>query len=785
MQEFTNLKEQNQDSDAIDFRQEIENYLYYWKWFTLGIVLSLFLAYLYLRYTTPQYSATGTIMIKDNQKSGISDELKAVADLGIVGTGSANNTDNEIEIIKSRKIVGNVVDTLNLNISYFVEGSVIKKEVYKNNPLKIKFIKSEGFDFTKKDTLFSIEILDENKFILKNQDNEKVRESSFCKTIKDPHLGNFIVLLSKENFNKPTNVFIRIKNRNKTIDSYRSAVKITPIDKNSSVLKLSFKSNSLEKAEDFLDELVYQYNLDAIKDKNEVSKKTKDFIDERLEKVYFELANIQDSVKNFKTKNKITGLSNEAELVLEEASKNNEKLVLLKSELSILEGVYKRLQAYSSETLPPNLGLKDENISQLIVTYNKLVLEKNSLKLSAGPNNPILKRLTKEAELQKINLLRGIENLILTLKSKIADLRNSENILKNRVNSIPSIERGFIDIARQQEIISALYSYLLKKKEETAISLAVTVPNAKIIDTAYGSTTPVAPRRKIIYLIALFCGLFIPFVIIYLRNLLDTKVHTRKDIDQLTTIPFLGDIPNSESNEKIVISKTSRTSVAEAFRLIRTNLDFVVPKSENDLAKTIFVTSTTSGEGKSFVSINLSASLCLSGKKVLLIGMDLRAPKVIEYLGLTERKGVTNYITDNNISIEELKFSIPEIKGLDIISSGVIPPNPAELLLNKKVTKLFKTLSEQYDYVVVDTAPVGLVTDTLLISKFADSVLYVSRANYLDKRMLNIAEKIYKEKKLPNMSIILNDTDTKKGYGYTYGYGYVDKKNKPWYKKVF
>ena len=291
-----------------------------------------------------------------------------------------------------------------------------------------------------------------------------------------------------------------------------------------------------------------------------------------------------------------------------------------------------------------------------------------------------------------------------------------------------------------------------------------------------------------VYLAALLLGLIIPFIIIYIKNLLDTKFHSRKDVEALITVPFIGDVPHSETNEKIVIGSDSRTSAAEAFRLIRTNLDFMLPNNGNDLGKTIFITSTTSGEGKSFISINLAAALSLSSKKVLLLGMDLRAPKVTEYLGIPERKGITNYITNESISLDDVKFSIPEIKGLDIIASGVIPPNPAELLLTSKIKDLFDEVKKDYDYIIVDTAPVNLVTDTLLVAKYADLFLYVSRANYLDKRMLHVPQTLYNEKKLPNMAIVLNDTDITRGYGYGYGYGYgngyIEDVKKPWYKRI-
>ena len=417
-----------------------------------------------------------------------------------------------------------------------------------------------------------------------------------------------------------------------------------------------------------------------------------------------------------------------------------------------------------------------------------MVVFKNRLSVNAGDKNPQIIQYQKEINSLKNNLRNSISNLITSLETQYAQLNREANKINSKVSAIPVLERGYINIGREQEIISGLYSYLLKKKEETAISLAVTVANAKIIDVAYSDGIPVSPKRKIIFLGALMMGLIIPFIIIYIKNLLDTKIHTRKDIEELTTIPFLGDVPHSETNEKIVIGNDARTSTAEAFRLIRTNLDFMLPTKENDLGKTIFITSTTSGEGKSFISINLAAALSLSNKKVLLMGMDLRAPKVTEYLGIPERKGITNFITNEKVSLDDIKFSIPEIKGLDIIASGVIPPNPAELLLHAKVKELFEEVKKDYDYIIVDTAPVNLVTDTLLVSKYADMFLYVSRANYLDKRMLNVAQTLYNEKKLVNMAIILNDTDMTRGYGYGYGYGYgnayVETIKKPWYKRI-
>ncbi|QOD62062.1 polysaccharide biosynthesis tyrosine autokinase [Polaribacter haliotis] len=779
-----------ENSDTINIREEIEKYALHWKWFVFGVVIAILGAFLYLRYTTPQYNASATIMIKDNQKSGISQELSAIADLGIVGTGSVNNTDNEIEIIKSRKIIGQVVDSLDLNISYFREGRIKKTELYKTSPIRLIFL-SKDSTFINKDTLITISFKDNFKFQLKNIEKEVISEHQYDDIINSK-IGKFKIIKNPVIGNDYSDVFIFINKRSVVIDAYRKGVSISTIGKNSSVLSLSIKNTVRNKAENFLDELIKQYNLDAVNDKSEVSKKTKEFLEERLAKVYLDLASIQDSAKNYKKDNSITGLSKEGELALENASKNNEKLIDLKIQLAYAESISNNLRKNNSsdKTLPQILGFSDPSVSSSIDRYNELVLAKNKLSINAGEKNPEILQLMSEIENLRLNLGKSIENLIFSLKSELNSLQRAASLVNNKVSSIPTIERGYIDIARQQEIIANLYSYLLKKKEETAISLAVTVPNAKIIDVAYSSGIPVSPKKKIIYLAVMLLGILVPFVIIYLKNLLDTKIHNKKDIEAALSVPFLGDIPRSESDQKIIVSHDARSSGSEAFRLIRTNLDFMLANNSQS-SKFIFITSTTSGEGKSFISINLAATLALSNKKVLLMGMDLRAPKVTEYLGIESRKGVTNYITNDDLSLDDIKFTIPEAKGLDIISSGAIPPNPAELLASKSIEDLFKEVRDldYYDFIIVDTAPVNLVTDTLLISKYADMFLYVVRANYLDKRLLAVPEELYKSKRLPNMSIVLNDTDPKRSYGYGYGgygYGYLSEdETKPWYKKMF
>jgi capsular exopolysaccharide synthesis family protein len=773
--------------DTINIREQLEKYLIHWKWFLLGVFLAFAGAYIYLRYTPPQFSAQAVILIKENKKAGVSAELKAFEDLGILG-GSTNNLDNEIEIIKSRKIIREVIRNLKLNISYFIEGRITETELYKNSPFQIHFDSKDSI-FSKVDTVFQVSVIDNQNFNLISLNGDKEGPFKFDSFI-ETKLGKFKLQKKISNIEKfdVKEIKIYISTVDQMIDNFQSKVSIAPINKNSSVITLSISDAVKNKAVDFLNELVSAYNRDAILDKNQVSKKTKDFIEERLEIVGEDLSSINNELKDFKAKNKITNVKAESVLVLESLAKNNSKIVETSIQLSLVKALNTALlkSNHNEESiLAVNLGLEDKSIPQLIIEYNKLIIAKKKLLRTAGELNPQVVNITEKIKGLKSSLTQSLENSEESIKLTLKDLKKEDLRIKSIISSVPSQELQLHDIRLQQEITSGLYSYLLKKKEETAISLAVTVANAKIIDKAYGNNIAVSPKRRTVYFGALFLGILVPFIIIYLINLFDTKIHNKTDIEENLSVPFLGDVPKSDSKEKIVIGSDARSSTAEAFRLIRTNLDFMLAniKGKN---KTIFVTSTTSGEGKSFISINVAASLALSGKKVLLMGMDLRAPKVTEYLGIPDRKGVTNYITDDDLDLENLIFNIDDIKNLDIISSGVVPPNPAELLMTKRTENLFTIIKEEYDYVVVDTAPVNLVTDTLLISKYADMFIYIARANYLDKRLLAVPQTLYKEKRLPNMAMVLNDTDPKRSYGYGYGgygYGYVVEE-KPWYKKI-
>lgn len=773
------------NKDNLDFREEFEKYFAHWRWFLVSVFLTLSGAFLYLKYTPNKFSASAYIMIKDNLKSGISDEFKAVSDLGIVGTSSTNNPENEIFIIKSRKIVGRMVDSLDLNISYFVEGAIRNVEAYRNSGIKLEFL-NKGELYQSLDTSFVVSIQDNNELLLKSIEGEKLSKTNFNKKNNSAQIGSFKILKDTSEELKRRDILVSIRPRKGVVTSYASRIDVTALSEFSSILHLQVTDHNNNKAEDILNELIQQYNLDALIDKNVISQKTITFIEERLSDVGKELGLIQDSLKLYKDKYGISGYPGEIEMAFQLNSTNQVERNKLETQLNLIKWIQNEMttQFTNDEVLPNNLGISDEGISNAIDEFNKLVLRKGKMLGVSGEKNPGMVILERNIEETKRSLIKSLGNLEKSIKIQLDNAKTNFSQSNSNIRKIPSLERGMIDIQRQKIIYSELYSYLLKKKEETSISLAVTVPNAKIIDRAFSSGSPVSPNKRNIYLIAISIGLVIPIIIIYLKSILDVKIHNRKDIEGRLNIPYLGDIPHSEFIDKVIVKNDTRTSVAEGFRLLRTNLNFLLPKNDKSKeGKVIFVTSTISGEGKSFVSLNLASTIALTNKKVLLIGLDLRAPKITEYLEIEDQKGLTNYILDENLSIEDIKFTVPELDNVDFIASGLIPPNPSELLLYPKVEELFDNLKKDYDYIIADTAPVSLVTDTLLIAELADVFLYVARANHLDKRMLVVPETLHKEKKLPNMAIVLNDTQTGRGYGY--GYGYVEKDKKPFFKRLF
>lgn len=772
--------------EELNIREELDKYVFHWKWFIVTGFTCLIMAFIFLRYVTPQYKVKTTLLIKEDQ-STMSSELAAFQDLGMFAGGSSN-IENEIELLKSRSLAATVVDDLNLTVSYYKEGNIKESEVYKGE-IELKKIKS-AVDLKEIDTTFYVNFISFGKLQLLDANKDVVGEQFFDTPFS---IGEEVyVLTSTEKYTDKTigtQMRVQITKKHKAVNSLVGAINVSPAGKHSGVLILELQHPIKEKAAEILNTLLINYEKEEIHDKSEVSENTAFFVGERVKIVRAELSEIDQLVEQYKFQNNLTDIEKESEEYIKTVSASENALFDATTQSKLLVFMREYLEKEKgSFGLIPALGFTDPSINSLTTQYNQVVLDRNRVLRNSTANNPAV--LNYEAQLLNLrkSLKESLENLDVSLAITIEELTKKDQKLNSQKSSIPRKEREYKTLIRQQGIKEALYLYLLQKQEETQITLAVTTANSKVIDVAYGSDIPVSPKRNIVLLAGLLLGLIIPFAVIYLRDLLDNKLHTRKDLEAMVSVPVLGDIPIKESKENIVVSKIGRSSSAEAFRLLRTNIDFMLTGNEGK-GKTIFLTSTTGGEGKSFVSINLACTLALSGKKVALLGMDLRAPKITEYLEVPNRKGITNYILDESLSLDELKFSIEEHDNVDFYASGVIPPNPAELLLHTRVKELFAEIKEKYDYVIVDTAPVNLVTDTLLLSDYADLFIYVARANYLDKRLLSVPQALYTEKRLPNMAMLINGSDYTKGYGSYggyggYGYGH-DTTKKPWWKKVF
>ncbi len=771
---------QEDEEDSRNIGEMVQQYLQYWKWFALSAALCILLAFMYIRYAVPIYKASTTILVKDDRKGGLQSELTAFSDLGLAG-GVKSNVENEIEIIKSRTIVEKAIRELGFNVSYFAEGRIRSFEVYQNKPISVTFVESQP-EFFNVGHSFQIKSKSEKQFEVVSTDGISVGVYNYGELVP---LGYTKMMVMNQGV--PTSTYsltVVINAMRSTVQKYKGGLVIGTVGKNTAVVELSITDPVKEKAEAIINEIVSQYNQDAIEDKNFISRSTEKFISGRLEIISKELGDVEKSAEGFKESNQITDVVSNAGVYLQNSVVFEKELIEAETQLRVVSSMMEFLKTSKDQLIPSNIIPDDGTAATLIGEHNQAMLERDRIMKNSTERNSVVINLNSRIKDLRANIVESLSRLTAAIKITKNELERQVNSVAGKISQIPGQERQFRIIDRQQKIKETLYLYLLQKREETALALAATEPNAKVIDMAFSSNSPVSPKKNIIFLAALFIGLLIPFGIIYLIDLLDTKVKSRLDVEKLN-IPFLGDIPTSESHEEI-INANSRSSSAEAIRIVRTNLEFMLTEVPEGKAKTIFITSTLPKEGKTFVTANLASTIALSDKKVLLIGLDIRNPKLTSYYDMPT-KGITNFLSQTENPIEDYIAKIQGYDNLYALPPGAIPPNPVELLLNKRVDLMFAQLKEQFDYIVVDTAPVSVVTDTLLIAKNADAFIYVVRANYLEKRLLKVMESFYKDGKLPNMSVILNDSDWTKSFGYGYGYGYgygQDVQTKTWWQKL-
>lgn len=793
------LQKTSVENNDVTLREQLEQYLKYWPWFVVGVILSLMVSFLYLRYAMPVYQTVATILIKDEKNSALS-ELAAFQDLGLTGSMNQSGFENEMLILKSKSLTERVVKELNLDIRYFVEGNVRNMELFKEVPFKVTVLtSSDSIEFPAPPLLISVISPQKFKIIEENEGDEN--EYSFGEQVP-LSFGNIVVTPNLEYIKLGPNaprpftspIKVEINSISATRTYYRQNIQIEQLNQFSSVIQLTLNASNSKKAEAILNELIKQFNQDAMEDRNMVSRNTAEFINSRLAIITKELDSVETGKVEFKQTNKLTNIVTEGQLFLENESDFNKRLLEVKMQLELVNTMINYVNnSAESDLLPTNLGIEKEGVAGAINSHNRLVLERNRLMVSSTAKNPLIVNLDEQISAVKSTVLGSLKNAKISLEIAKSDLDAQEFYVSSKISSIPTKEKIFRSITRQQDIKEALYLYLLQKREENNISLAVTTPKAKVVDYAYTSDLPVSPKKIIVLLVAMIVGVIIPFAYIYFRTLLDNKIRNRAYVERnVKDVPLIGEIPQLKRNEVGVIEKNDRSVLAESFRILRTNLEYLFVGNalkDKSHGRTIFVTSTVKGEGKTLVSYNLALTLANSGSKVVLVGGDIRNPKVHRYTDeIIYKKGIVEYLVNDGSSIFDFLKMSEHNKNLSILFSGTIPPNPAELWMRPRTKDLFDELKKNFDYVIVDTAPCMLVTDTFLISKYADTTLYVMRAGYTEKRLLGFPLDSIKAKKLTNVAFVLNNvTEANYGYGNKYSYTYGAQEDTFWQrvKKAF
>ncbi|WP_028120915.1 GumC family protein [Epilithonimonas tenax] len=765
--------------EEINLNELIKPYIKKWYWFVIGVISFLLLALIYIKLTIPVYKVQSSVLIKDAKKmSSASGDFGVLSGLGGFAGMGTNSIENELEIFKSKRIIEDVVKNKKLQTSLYSREQFYDVELYKDtNPFNIYVINEKLYEkLPKKPIDISVK---GDEITLTSDEFKAPVKSTFNKTISLPY-ANFMIV-KNPNFNRKKvkemdldDLYFTYSNEESTVDSFQKGLDIDLVDKDATVIGIAINHSNQDKAKDLLNNIVLMYNEYATLDKNTESKKTKDFIDERITLISKELGEVESQKENFKIDNDIVDIGAEAKINLQISTETRRRTLELETQTELTKMLigYINSQTNSYQVLPTNIGLDNATATSNIVAYNKLVMDRSRLLENATAENPMVQEITKDLNslknAMKESLSRSLTTLQFTKNQVVGEHYSSEG----EIQKVPTREKLFRNIERQQQIKENLYLLLLQKREEAAIAMAITSDKARVVDYAYASPKPVAPQKLLVLLGAVIFGLLIPFVYIYLRDLLNTKLVTKQDMDKLTSVPVLAEIPRISGKESELVRLNDVTPLAESFRILVTNINFMLAKKTE--ANIIFITSTVKGEGKTFVSVNLALALASMQKKVLVIGSDIRNPQLQRYNpSMKGSKGLTEYLYGEVDSVKDIIHPSGFSPNCDFIYSGSIPPNPADLLQNGRYQDLLDALKKSYQFVILDTAPLMLVTDSFLISKYADATIYVTRSEVTEKEFIHFANKNIGSEKIKNVGFVLNDVHkTNFGYGNKYGYGY-------------
>lgn len=757
----------------------IKPYLAKWYLFLISVLIFLLLGFIYIKLATPVYNIQSSVLIKDAKKSlggGGTEGIGILEGLSGFGGMSTNSIENEVEIFKSKKLVRDVIEINHLQTSIVSSDGIRKKELFGDTaPVIIDIINEKKNKKFPKKPFYLIPGSDKVKLV---SDEFKINKFySYNRTISLP-FANIIIIKNKnfdaekaEEISEELEIgFIPLEKRATEV---QNLVNVGLVDKDATVINLSMDYPQVDKAKKIISELIIAYNRDAITDKNAESQKTKDFIDDRISKIARELGEVESEKESFKSKNQITDLLTETKINLETTAEARQKEIELDAQLELTNNVIAYLNKQNAyQTLPSNIGLESTDANSAISTYNRLVMERNRLLENATPQNPLVIDISKQIASMRSSVSESLLKNKVGLELALNQYEIEQGKLSSRILKVPGQEKLFRNIERQQQIKENLYLLLLQKREETAISLAVVAPKARIVDPVFISDKAISPKKNVVLLASLMLGILLPFCYIYLREMMNNNITSKNDIKSISSIPIVAEIPAIKKNDEHLVKYNDFSPLAESFRILMTNMSFMVESQKG--CKIIMVTSSIKGEGKTFVSMNLALTMGNTNNKVLIIGSDIRNPQLQRYNDkVSLGKGLTEFLHDTSTKAEDIINNLSLNPNCDIIYSGVIPPNPTELLKNGRLEQLLDQVKDDYQYVIIDTAPLLLVTDTFTITKYSDLILYVTRADFSSKSLIEFAEDSKAEGKIKNVAFVLNDIKKDNfGYGNKYGYGY-------------
>lgn len=786
-----NVQQELEEGSSFDFKIIYTTLILNWQWFVLSLIICLSAAAIMLRYTTPMYQSYAKLLIKDDNNGGRRGGRSYIANSSTLGMmTNTEGIDNEMEILKSTALATEAVKQLKLYTVYTLEGRIKDHLLYKNQPVNVDL--DVAHIETLKRPISLVIDKDENgklhvtgTYTYVPEDPDKPSKTYAINRTFDVLPARIITSVGIITFTANTlspmpddrNELVTIYPPKMIAGKYSGALTVNQLSKSTSIAGLTLTDEMPQRANDYLKQLVFSYNMQANEDKNEIAMRTEQFINSRLEKINTELGATEGSLEATKRQYKIVNPEATGALGFTNTDQFTQKLADMDMQIELLRS----LQQYMNEpgnkyqTLPSNVGLNDAAASTLINDYNKIVMERNRLLRSANENSPTITPLTAQLDDLSSSIRRAMTQVQRNAQIQRNSILQEYNRYSSMIYSSPEQERVLNQIGRQQEVKSGLYLMLLQKREENSISLAATADKGKLIDDPV-SFGQISPKKSIILLIALVIGLAIPTLVLFLINFFRYKIEGHEDVARLTTLPIIGDVAIASETAKtkadIVVHENQNNVMEEVFRSIRSNIQFMLKEDQ----KVIMFTSTTSGEGKTFTAANLAVSFALLGKKVLVMGLDIRKPRLTNLFELKDKNiGITNLLVHDNPTHEDICANILNSgvnRNLDIMPAGPIPPNPAELVSRESLDNIFAVLRKEYDYIIVDTAPVGLVTDTLMIARVADLTVYMCRADYTPKSSFEFINSLNAQKKLPQVSIVINGIDmSKKKYGYYYGYG--------------